>query len=160
MRINLFYDGYTYYYKASTNKIKAKMETADWYNATHRIVNDLHGIQLAFAQSGGVRLPDFKTMLLTLVSGLVMLSTAKTVADYFLLYAAPKRADYRLFVEQLSPDFGPDNDAERMLLEKILARKRRERNELLGKEEPFLAEGTPNSAAVAPGAAGAQTMQR
>ena len=54
-----------------------------------------------------------------------MLSTAKTISDMFLLYMAPKRADYRLFVEQLSPDFRPDNDAERMLLEKILARKRR-----------------------------------
>ena len=139
---------------AGSHTPPAQMETADWINATHRVVNDLHGIQISFAQSGGGRLLDFKTMLLTLVSGLVMLSTAKTVADYFLLYAAPKRADYRLFVEQLSPDFGPDNEAERQLLEKILAKKRRERDELMGKEEPFLADGA-NSAAV-----GVQSMQR
>ena len=120
--------------QVSTNPIKAKVQTPDWYNETCRVVNDLHGIQLSFAQSGGARRPDVRTILLTLVSGLVMLSTAKTVADAFLLYVAPRRDDYRLFVEQVTPDFGPDNDAERMLLSKVLARKRAERDELLGND--------------------------
>lgn len=147
--------GYSsYHYVVSTNSIKAKLETADWINASARVVNNLHGIQLIFAQSGGVRLPDVKTMLLTFVSGLVMLSTAKTIADYFLLYVAPKRADYRLFVEQLSPDFGPSNDQERRLLESVLARKREERQAMMGlgrdQAEAFLPQGSNSEESVPP----------
>ena len=153
MRINLVYEGYShYYYRVSTNAIKAKVTSSDWYNSSTRVIQDLHGIQLIFAQSGGVRLPDVKTMLLTLVSGLVMLSTAKTIADYFLLYVAPKRAKYRLFTEMITPDFGPENDAERAVLDKIVARKQRERDEILGlgltDQDAFLPEG-PGSGAMA-----------
>ena len=145
--------GYSsYHYVVSTNSIKAKLETADWINASARVVNNLHGIQLIFAQSGGVRLPDVKTMLLTFVSGLVMLSTAKTIADYFLLYVAPKRADYRLFVEQLSPNFG-GNDRAR-LLESVLARKREERQAMMGlgrdQAEAFLPQGSNSEESVPP----------
>ena len=72
-----------------------------------------------------------------------MLSTAKTLADFYLLYAAPRRADYRLFVENLTPDFGPEHESKRLVLEKVLLRKRRERDEILGIEEPAqLLDGT------------------
>ena len=85
MRVNLVYDGYsTYYYKLSTNAIKAKVETTDWYNESVRIVNSLHGVQLSFAQSGGVVLPDAKTILLTLLSGLVRLTLQRQCPKSFI----------------------------------------------------------------------------
>ena len=136
MRVNLEYDGaLSYRYRVSANRIESKTERAGWLNETRRVVYDVRGINILFVQTGGVRLLDWRTIILTLVSGLALLSVAKTVSDYFLLYVAPQRADYRLFVEQLTPDFGPDNDAERLVLAKVLARKRRERDEMLGVEE-------------------------
>ena len=48
----------------------------------------------------------------------------KVAADSFLLYLAPRRSDYRLFVESTSPDFSPDTEAERQVLEQILKKKR------------------------------------
>lgn len=122
---------------------------------------DLHGIQLLFAQTGGVRLPHARTIILTLVSGLALLSVAKTVADAFLLYLAPRRKDYALFVETITPDFGPETDQERQTLERVLERKRLERDELLGRSEPrpppprtdrgpLLPTGGPSSSSSAP----------
>ena len=90
---------------------------------------------------------------------------SQTIADFFLLYIAPKRADYRLFVEHLTPDFGPDTDAEKRALAKVLARKRMERDELMGivdQNSPFLDDGrisiasinSDRTSALLPGGAG------
>jgi hypothetical protein len=162
MRVNVEYesDGYhsaSYAYRVSINRIEAKAERPDSLNMTTRLVNDVHGVQLIFQQTGGIRLPDFRTAILTLVSGLVMLGAAKTVADYFLLYAAPRRADYRLFVLNYTPDFGPDNEEEEKVLERILEKKRQAVNEVLGKAPLAQTEGDGaasglHEVAVTPGA--------
>ena len=55
---------------------------------------------------------DTQALILSLISGLAFLSVAKVTADSFLLYLAPRRADYKLFVQATSPDFSPDSDAE------------------------------------------------
>ena len=68
---------------------------------------------------------------------------AKSVADVFLLYAAPRRADYRLFVETLTPDFGPETDEEKQKLTRVLERKREERDELLGRAASRNAPSAP-----------------
>ena len=54
------------------------------------------------------------------------------VADVFLLYVAPRRADYRLFVEAPTPDFQPDSPYEQRVLATVLAEKRRKRGILMG----------------------------
>ena len=41
------------------------------------------------------------------------------------------RRDYRLFVQSYSPDFSPDSDAERAVLERVLKRKRIKQDVLL-----------------------------
>lgn len=133
MRINLVYSGASSYaYRVSANKIETKVESADWLNETSRMTLDLHGVNLLFAQTGGVLLFEWRTLILTFVSGITLLSMAKSLADTFLLYIAPRKDDYALFVEHITPDFGPDTDAERLVLAKVLARKRKERAELLG----------------------------
>lgn len=38
-----------------------------------------------------------------------LLSVAKTVADSFLNYAAPRKAEYRLFTHAYTPDLSPDS---------------------------------------------------
>ena len=64
-------------------------------------------------------------------SGLALLSIAKTVADFFVLYVSPHKLDYRLFVMDHTPDFGPDSEEEKQLLEKVLWRKRRKKSLLI-----------------------------
>ena len=91
--------------RVSTNSIKAKLETADWINASARVVNNLHGIRFILPER--VRLPDVKTMLLTFVSGLVMLLTAKTIADYFC--AEMHQTSIMFFAEQ--PDFSMNDQS-------------------------------------------------
>ena len=65
-----------------------------------------------------------RTLMLTLISGLALLSIAKTIADSFVLYISPNRADYRLFVVNSTPDFDPDSPEEKKVLEELLHRKR------------------------------------
>ena len=156
MRVNVEYSGsQSYHYRLSYNKIEQNMNVVDYQNASYRLVYDLHGLKLNFEQTGYVVISDVRSVLLTIFSGLVMLSTAKTLADLYLLYIAPRRADYRLFVEQLTPDFGPDDEAQRVTLDKVLSRKRRERDELLGIDEPpRLLDGTQPPSDVAQVAVG------
>jgi hypothetical protein len=48
--------GYSRYsYQVTVNDIESKLVTAEWLNATARNQYDLHGINLLFQQSGGVR---------------------------------------------------------------------------------------------------------
>ena len=91
-------------------------------------IADLGVVLLLFAI--GLKL-DVRTLLLTLVSGLALLSAAKTVADAFVLYLSPHRKSYRLFITTDTPDFDPDTEAERLLLAKVLARKRRKQSLLV-----------------------------
>jgi len=88
---------------------------------------DLHGLQLLFSQEATLHVFDLPTLFLSLLSGAGLLFVAKVAADTFLLYLAPKRADYRLFVEAITPDFSPDSEGEKAVLQKVLARKRESR---------------------------------
>lgn len=94
---------------------------------TTRVEYDLHGLQLIYSIEATLNVFNLPTLFLSLLSGAGLLFVAKTTADSFLLYCAPKRKDYRLFVEQLTPDFSPDNAESRTLLEKILHKKRASR---------------------------------
>ena len=44
-----------------------------------------------------------------LITRQALLSVAKTVADSFLNYAAPRKAEYRLFTHAYTPDLSPDS---------------------------------------------------
>jgi hypothetical protein len=94
---------------------------------TTRVEYDLHGLQLIYSIEATLNVFNLPTLFLSLLSGAGLLFVAKTTADSFLLYCAPKRKDYRLFVEQLTPDFSPDSAESRTLLEKILHKKRASR---------------------------------
>lgn len=63
-----------------------------------------HACVCACLQDGELAVFDLGTMLLTIFSGFAYIFVAKTVADYFLRYFAPRRKDYRLFVQSFSPD--------------------------------------------------------
>ena len=109
------------------------------------------GVQLVFAQRSRVFAFDFRTMLLTLVSGMALLSTAKTITDLSLMYVLPHRRSYRLFVQKLTPDMDPDTDAERAVLRDMLAAKRRKLGVLKG-------EQTISSTAAAAGGSGSDAF--
>ena len=134
VRLSVRYDGATSYsYHAAANEIEAKLQSVDMLNETTRVVHDTHGLQILFAQGQGFYQLDFRTILLTLVSGLALLSVAKTIADSFLLYIAPRRADYRLFASVTTPDFAPDTTDARKVLEHVIARKRRKHLYVVGR---------------------------
>ena len=95
-------------------------------NATREVFS-LHGVQLIFEQSGGLTSFDFFTLLLTFVSGLALVSISKSITNTFLLYLAPRRNEYRLFLRSQTPDFAPANQAERRALADLVAPKRRKR---------------------------------
>jgi hypothetical protein len=78
-RVHLLAAGYTYRLKDAL--VHSKRQSIRWDNGTHRMVDDIHGIQFIFTQVSGVYKFDIRTLLLTLVSGLALLASAKTVAD-------------------------------------------------------------------------------
>ena len=100
------------------NNLKAKFVRADALggegpaaNGT-RVLHDVHGIQLLFSQEGELWIFDFPTLALSLLTGLAMLSLAKTLADLYLFYLAPKRDDYRIFARSDTPRFDPRSEDE------------------------------------------------
>ena len=51
-----------------------------------------------------------------------------------MLYLAPRRGKYKLFVQSASPDFTPSNEAERLALDQLIQNKRRKRAIVLARE--------------------------
>jgi hypothetical protein len=98
-----------YSYLLNASKLEAKTiffgSFASTFGASAgatREVFSLHGIQIIFQQTGGLTSFDFFTLLLTFVSGLALVSVSKTITNAFLLYAAPMRHRYRLFLQVLN----------------------------------------------------------
>ena len=54
----------------------------------------------------------------------------------WILYFAPRKKDYRLFVQSHSPDFAPDTENDRLVLERVLKAKRRKHAVLMGQAPP------------------------
>ena len=128
----------TYAYHVSINDLPAKMtytEDRPSVNGNRRRATvDLHGLQLLFYQEGDLLVFDWVQLRLTIVSALTFLAVAKTVADLFMLYLAPRRGKYKLFVQSASPDFTPSNEAERLALDQLIQNKRRKRAIVLARE--------------------------
>lgn len=121
-------DDVSYSYYAWADEIDAAVyDIHDVLDPISTAVNattiDLHGVQLILEQTGGVYKPDVRTALLTLVAGSALVAIARTLANLFLLYLAPNRRIYRLFVYADSPDLDPDTPAERAVLDAVVARK-------------------------------------
>ena len=74
---------------------------------------------------------DPHTLYISLMSGVALLAVAKVVADTVMLSIAPRRKNYKLFVNTPTPDFVPDNEAERHALDQILKKKRKKHAQLL-----------------------------
>jgi len=117
----------TYEYVVEANDMEAKqsllLEAGVGTNSS-REKWQLSGLQLLLTQEATLLVFDLPTLFLSILSGMALLGAAKYVADFFLLNLAPRRHDYRLFVERVTPDFSPDTDAERKLLNKVLEKKR------------------------------------
>ncbi len=113
-----------YAYDVWADEIEASMERTEQLNATARLVTELAGVQVFFEQEGGVKTFDFRTLLLTLVTGSALIASAKTVADLYLRYLSPHRDLYRFFVFSSTPDLDPDDERGHAVLESVVARKR------------------------------------
>ena len=128
----------TYAYHVSINDLPAKMsytEERPSVNGTRRRATvDLHGLQLLFYQEGSLLVFDWVQLRLTIVSALTFLAVATTVANFFMLYLAPRRGKYRLFVQSASPDFAPSNEAERQALDQLIQNKRRKQAIVFARE--------------------------
>lgn len=128
-----------YEYRVSVNRLEAKRTFADsdvFINGSDaRALRDLHGIEILFSQDGDLTVFSVSALMVSVLSGLAYLFVAKMAADYFLLYCAPRRSDYRLFVQMTTPDFEPDTDGERKVLERVLKRKRRKNEFHMGDAE-------------------------
>lgn len=126
------------------NPIEAKVES---YVVSHgvngsalREYQDLHGINILFTTTGGPTYFDFQTLILTLVAGVALLASVKTLANVCLMYVLPRRADYRLFVQTVTPDFLPDSEHESRVLDDVLRAKRRKRSLLVSTRTETLNE--------------------
>mmetsp|Transcript_36607 Transcript_36607/g.122587 ORF Transcript_36607/g.122587 Transcript_36607/m.122587 type:complete len:426 (-) Transcript_36607:186-1463(-) len=133
-RANLLTRSADYSYLVNASRLEAKATFFGSFASTFgagpnatREVFSLHGVQLIFEQSGGLTSFDFFTLLLTFVSGLALVSISKSITNTFLLYLAPRRNEYRLFLRSQTPDFAPANQAERRALADLVASKRRKR---------------------------------
>jgi len=139
-----------YEYLVNASKLEAKTTFFGSFASTFgagpkstREVFSLHGVQIIFQQTGGLTSFDFFTLLLTFVSGLALVSISKTVTNAFLLYAAPMRDKYRLFLQVHTPNFAPSSDAGNSALEELLAAKRAKRALCSGQRQPQEALLTP-----------------
>ena len=104
----LEWDHTTYDYRVDVyTDFEAKSETIDLINETYRVVEDLHGLQILFAQRGVLRKFDLYQLMLCLATSLASIWVASMLANFFLLYLSPLSKDYRLFVRSYSPDFNP-----------------------------------------------------
>lgn len=149
-----------YAYLVNASKLEAKTTFFGSFASTFgaganatREVFSLHGIQIIFQQTGGLTTFDFFTLLLTFVSGLALVSFSKTITNAFLLYAAPMRDRYRLFLQVSTPDFAPSSEAGSRALDQLLAAKRAKRALCDGERQPSEALLTPlesNSVATEP----------
>ena len=68
------------------------------------------------------------------------MASVKTLANFCLMYVLPRRADYRLFVQTLTPDFRPDSEHESRVLDDVLRAKRRKRSLLVSTRTETLNE--------------------
>uniref|UniRef100_A0A7S0LEJ1 Uncharacterized protein n=1 Tax=Coccolithus braarudii TaxID=221442 RepID=A0A7S0LEJ1_9EUKA len=124
--------GTSYSYEVATTALPGKYTEADEDSPTTRTVRDLRGVQVLFSQDGSeLYVWSWYAFLLSWLSGAALIGIATTVANCFLKYLAPRRADYKLFVQSTTPDFSPDTDTDKQLLEDILVEKRRERGRYL-----------------------------
>mmetsp|Transcript_24421 Transcript_24421/g.56793 ORF Transcript_24421/g.56793 Transcript_24421/m.56793 type:complete len:288 (+) Transcript_24421:848-1711(+) len=98
-----------------------------------RTLYDVHGIQLLLSHDGELGHFQLMQLLVALITGVGLLSVAKVATDMMLMYLLPRRAQYRLFVQDLTPDFSPADDEERAVLEQVLRAKRGERSFMQGK---------------------------
>jgi len=101
-----------------------------------RMLYDVHGLQLLLSHEGTLGRASAMQGLLVFITGLGLFTFAKTITDYLLMYGCPKREAYSLFVRDLTPDFSPDNDQEKAVLDQVLHAKRSERIFIQGKA-PF-----------------------
>jgi len=144
LRVTVVYDSVGYHYTVRANPIEAKVES---YVVSHgvngsalREYQDLHGINILFTTTGGPTYFDFQTLILTLVAGVALLASVKTLANVCLMYVLPRRADYRLFVQTVTPDFLPDSEHESRVLDDVLRAKRRKRSLLVSTRTETLNE--------------------
>lgn len=72
----------------------------------HRTLVIRNGIKLVFIQQGNVGKFDFPTLLLSLVSGLALLTVSQTTVDLVALYIMPLRSIYHKLKYELSVNFG------------------------------------------------------
>ncbi|KAK3279779.1 hypothetical protein CYMTET_12355 [Cymbomonas tetramitiformis] len=89
-------------------------------NATHKRQYVISGVRISFQVGGLFRRFNFKVLLITLVSGFALTAAATTFTDFLLCYVMRHREDYKLFKFEVTPDFDPDDNFEKMVLDKVV----------------------------------------
>lgn len=144
VRLSLRYtSANTYSYRAAADEIESSIVLFERLNSTHRVRSSRHGVNIVFLQGKGYLAFDFQTLLLTLVSGAALIVLAKNVADFYVIRLAPWRENFKLFVQAPTPDFFPDTEYERQVLEDMLASKRRKRGIVMGNSRSEAGEHGP-----------------
>jgi hypothetical protein len=89
------------------------------------VAGEYKGISLQFSYGGYLGTFDIQNLLIQLVTGLGMISIAKTVTQTTMKFVAPLRNQYRLFTEEMTPDFklGENEVQKQLVLDAELAEK-------------------------------------
>lgn len=72
---------------------------------SERTIYDRHGVRILFQQSGQVYRFEFSSFLLSIVSGMALVSAAHLVADQIAIRCMPQRKNYRALKYEVSEDF-------------------------------------------------------
>ena len=144
-RMNALNPNASYAYYVSTNSLAAKVgpyvddaaETPLAPGNRTRSQVELRGLQILFEQEGELLIFDGHTLYISLMAGVALLAVAKSVADFVMLYVSPTSKNYKLFVNTPTPDFVPDNEAERHALDQMLRKKRRKHALVLANTNPM-----------------------
>jgi len=123
---------YAYYLSVNELSFATTFVAPDGATASTRTLYDVHGLQLLLSHDGQLGRFELRQLLLALVTGVGLFSLAKVATDALLMYCLPKRQAYRLFVQDVTPDFSPSSEEERAVLETVLRAKLGERSFLQG----------------------------
>ena len=126
---------YRYYLAVNDLEFKDVFVDPSSGGTKERTLFSVHGIQFLMSHQGTLKQFSLPQLLLALVTGLGLFAIGKTVTDMLLLYLLPKRAAYKLFVQDMTPDFSPANEGERIILNQVLKAKKAEVAFLQGKSD-------------------------
>merc|ERR1712176_1443843 len=85
-----------------------KVVESVYFNQSHRMTRDRHGVYITFVQAGTIGKFNFQTALVSLVASLGLLGMSTFIVDSLMLYCCKKKKRYQEEKFQVTKDYAKD----------------------------------------------------